>query len=101
MMREGEVFTRTDWSGKVNQTFLCCGRQLNDPITGDRLDEPVFTFIVWQGDVVFRSKKTEAETGDLSLSEQGLSRQQLKSLARMAFNNWEQNEYRRMGVLKP
>jgi hypothetical protein len=95
---EGQLFTRTTWAN-YTQTLLACGKHHNDSITGEPLDEPVYLFIAFDGNMVSRGRLTAAECADLTLSTAPLTSRQQASLASLAFRNWEQNEYRRLGVL--
>ena len=91
---EGQLFTDT-----VGSTLLACGKHYNDSVTGAPLAEPVYLFIVWGQGMVSRGRLTAADCADLTPSSAPLTARQQASLATLAFNNWEQNEYRRTGAL--
>ena len=103
---EGRVYDRPAGTGHhhvVPMTYLYCGLHDYDPVSGDKLPQREYLFIVWQDNALkFRSRLTQADIESYQLVERpkGLTPPQLSSLARGAFRDWECLEYIRMGVLK-
>jgi hypothetical protein len=98
----GQVFERSTGNPQWSTFYLSCAKRRYDEFTGEKLPEPVWAFIVFQGDLMFRTQLTEAEVTKSGLTERraGLPRRHMAAMASMAFREWEQNEYRRIGVLK-
>jgi hypothetical protein len=101
--REGTVFQHRS----KQMTYLYCGIHYDDSVTGEHLgDNPVLTFFVWQGTaVVSRLRATIYEMNGMGNGSElvrdltGLASYQMAYIARRAFNDNEQLEYRKMGLI--
>lgn len=94
----GQVYTATapDMFGKPNtNTYLLCNQHYNDEFTGERLAEPNYLFIVWQGSMMTRllMPLSEAEARQFVVKPQGLTTRQMAHLASTAFREWQGREY--------
>jgi hypothetical protein len=98
----GQVFERPTNNPQSSHFYVSCAKRHNDEITGERLPEPEWCFISFQGDLMYRTKLTEAEITKYGLTERrgGLPPRHMAAMSSMAFREWEQNEYRKIGVIQ-